>query len=385
MASAPESLEAARFASLRGRLREWLVESAYPRWATAGVDCGGGFVESLAADGRDSGAPRRARVAPRQIYAFALAPRLGFRDGAATIVRRGIAYLDSRYRRPDGFYRTLVAADDRILEDAALLYDQAFVLLGFAAATATLGTEAGLEARAVALREHIANAWRLPDGGFRAGFGAGEGLEANPHMHLLESCLAWAAVGTDPGWRLWADALIALALSRLIRPATGALHESYDAGALPAAGLAGRLVEPGHQYEWAFLLLRAPGGDREARRRAALRLIEVAEQHGVRDGYAVNALVDGTEVLDGGARLWVQTERLRAAAEAFRVTGEGRYLRQAGEAGGALWSYLRTDCPGLWFDQRGADGQLEDAPAYASTFYHLVGAIAALGPEAPLY
>jgi mannose-6-phosphate isomerase len=152
-----------------------------------------------------------------------------------------------------------------------------------------------------------------------------------------------------------------------------------------APGLAGRRVEPGHQYEWAFLLLRATVGDPLARRRAALRLIDGAERYGVQGGFAVNALVDGTDVQDGGARLWVQTERLRAGAEAFRVTGDERYLRQAGEAGGALWSYLRTDAPGLWFDQRDAAGHLEESPAYASTFYHLVGAIAALGPEAPLF
>ncbi|MBS0374611.1 MAG: AGE family epimerase/isomerase [Proteobacteria bacterium] len=385
MAIAPESLEQARLASLRGRLREWLVEAAYPRWAAAGVDGAGGFAESLDAGGRDSGAARRARVAPRQLYAFALAPRLGFRAGTDRILRGGLAYLESRYRRPDGFYRTLVATDGRILDDAALLYDQAFVLLGLAAATAALGVEVGLEARAVALRERIATNWRLPGGGFRAGSGAADGLEANPHMHLLESCLAWAAVGQDPGWRAWADALVALALNRLIRPDSGALHESYAADATPASGLAGRRVEPGHQYEWAFLLLRAPVGDSAQRRRAALRLIDGAERHGVREGFAVNALLDGTAVYEGGARLWVQTERLRAGVEALRATGEARYLRQAGEAAAALWSYLRSDAPGLWFDRRDVDGRLEDSPAYASTFYHLVGAIAALGPEAPLY
>jgi mannose/cellobiose epimerase-like protein (N-acyl-D-glucosamine 2-epimerase family) len=40
--------------------------------------------------------------------------------------------------------------------------------------------------------------------------------------------------------------------------------------------------------------------------------------------------------------------------------------------------YLNTPVPGLWLDLRLPSGELVDSPAPASTFYHLVGAIAAL-------
>jgi len=187
-------------------------------------------------------------------------------------------------------------------------------------------------------------------------------------------------VGADAGWAEWADELADVALRRFIHPSTGALAEAFTASWGPAPGTAGRIIEPGHQYEWAWLLLRCAHRDTGARRTAALRLIELAESHGVRGGVAINAMLDDFSVHDSGARLWPQTERLKAAVLAGRVTGDPRYAGIAAEASGSLFRYLDNRVPGLWLDLRQPDGAFDDSPAYASTFYHLVGAILALEP-----
>ena len=83
----------------------------------------------------------------------------------------------------------------------------------------------------------------------------------------------------------------------------------------------GRIIEPGHQFEWAYLLLKSPWAHAETVQRAALRLIAAGER-GVRNGVAVNSLLDDFTVHDPDARLWPQTERLKAALLAARVTGE---------------------------------------------------------------
>ena len=379
MPSAPETLVEARLASQRGRLLEWLVDAAYPLWATHGVDRrNGGFVEALDASGRPLALPRRARVQPRQVYAFAAATRLGWRGDARAIVQHGLDYLTARYRRADGFFRTLIAADGKVLDDRALLYDQAFVLLGLASAATALDAGSQLEPLALALRAQVERCWRVAGGEFLSGEPEPDPREANPHMHLLEACLAWSGVGADPGWADWVDELADVALRRLINPSTGALAEAFTASWGPAPGTAGRIVEPGHQYEWAWLLLNCVRRDRSARRAAALRLIDVAERHGVRGGVAVNTLLDDFEIHDPAARLWPQTERLRAAVLASRVTGDARYTAMAADAASGVFQYLDTKVPGLWLDLRHADGTYSSAPAYASTFYHLVGAIAAL-------
>src|SRR5260221_8043684 len=142
-----ESLVEARLAALRGRLLEWLVDRAYPLWARHGVDVrSGAFIEALGQDGRALPWPLRIRVQPRQIYAFASVAAFGWPDGPArTIVRRGVDAMIAAYRRTDGFYRALVDERGRVLDDRALLYDQAFVLLGLAAAGVALDARAEFE------------------------------------------------------------------------------------------------------------------------------------------------------------------------------------------------------------------------------------------------
>jgi mannose-6-phosphate isomerase len=197
-------------------------------------------------------------------------------------------------------------------------------------------------------------------------------------MHLFEACLAWAEIDADETWQKWADEIAGLALERFIRRDTGALTEAFAADWTPAPGHAGQRVEPGHQFEWAWLLLRW-GAHRDSRsRHAALRLIDVGEHYGVRAGFAINAVLDDFTTHDANARLWPQTERLKAALLAAEITGEPHYLTMAITAAGALVCYLNTRVAGLWFDQRLADGQWPVEPSPASSFYHIVGAIRAL-------
>jgi mannose-6-phosphate isomerase len=364
---------------LHARLLEWLVNDAYPRWAQHGIDAqNGGFIEALEQNGLGLPHPRRARVHPRQIYAFAQAPALGWRGDAAGIVSRGMEYFTAHYRRADGLFRTLVGVDGAILDERALLYDQAFALLGLAAAAAALDARGEFEPRALALRGAIESRLGTADGSLRSEDAADTVRESNPHMHLLEACLAWREIGHDAGWADWVRRLVELAVSRFIRKDSGALGESFTGAWQPAPGLAGRIIEPGHQFEWAWLLLRCEPLHHSPLRETALRLLAIGDQYGVRHGVAVNQLLDDLTVSDANARFWPQTERLKAALLAATITREPQYWSMAHAAASSFFPFLETSVPGLWFDVRRPNGAFVDSPAPASTFYHLVGAIAAL-------
>ena len=364
---------------LNTRLRRWLTEAAYPRWADRGVNAkNGGFVEVLGQNGVTLGAPLRARVHPRQVYAFAQAARFGWHGDAVGIIRRGIDYFLTYYRRADGLFRTLADVDGTPLDDRALLYDQAFALLGFAAAATALDARAEFQARALDLRAAIASRLGANDGAFRSGDEADGERESNPHMHLLEACLAWEDVSHEKEWGDWSRDLVSLALARFIRRDSGAVAEAYTSAWQSAPGLAGRIIEPGHQFEWAALLLRSKLRHTAPVRDAALRLIAIGEQHGVRNHVVVNALLDDFTIHDCNARLWPQTERLKAAVSAARITDGAEYWSMAQDAAASLLPYLETPLAGLWFDVQLPGGNLVDSPAPASTLYHLVGAIAAL-------
>ena len=365
----------ARIAEQHRRLCSWLCDAAYPLWSTRGVDPAGGFHERLGMDGEPLAEPRRSRVNPRQAYCFAVAPSLGWRGDSAALVAHGLDYWYAKYRRPDGLFRTLVGADGASLDERALLYDQAFGLL--ALNVSSFGEARALrERQSLELHDLVLKTMKRSDMGFESGVPASTPLQSNPHMHLFEAALAGCEVCSESSlWKPLADGIAELALTRFIDAQSGALREFFDAEWNPAPGIEGRIVEPGHQFEWAWLLLRWAGSKNTRARTAALKLIEVGESHGVRNGLAVNSLLDDFSPHDGGARLWPQTERLKAAALAARLTGDARYIRMAADAADGLMRYLDTPMPGLWYDKIDAQGKRVDEPAPASTFYHLVAAI----------
>jgi mannose-6-phosphate isomerase len=374
-ANKDEGVQVAAVEAACTRLVSWLLDAAYPIWSTRGIDSvRGGFQERLTLSGEPTEDARRARVQPRQIFAFSRAPSLGWKGDASGAVAQGLSYFLTRFRRPDGLFRTLVGNDGTPIDDRALLYDQAFALMGFATAAPLLGSSFNLAGEAEQLRQALLKHLKRAGPGFESGLPHGPPLLSNPHMHLLEASLAWLDVGSGSEWRALADELGELALSHLIDPATGMLHESFDNSWKPTPDAPGRLVEPGHQFEWAWLLMR--WGQRRADvREAALRLIDVAETHGVRGGVAINAIVNDTSIHDGSARLWPQTERLRAAALAARLYGDDRYWKMTSEAAAGLLRYFATDVPGLWYDRLTPSGEFMRETVTAGNLYHIVGAI----------
>lgn len=345
------------------RLDRWLNVQALPLWQAIGVDhAGGGFFEAIDQDGRPAIGPRRMRVQPRQAFVYASAGEAGWAGPWRAAMDAGLDNLERRYRRPDGLFRTLVGADGAPLSETAMTYDQAFALLAW--------SEAGREAQALALLDAL-DGRRHSAGGF-----VEEGDQpylSNPHMHLFEAALAWIESGGDARWRSLAEEIVGLALGRLIDADGGFVREYFDADWRPATGEPGRRVEPGHQFEWAWLLARwaVLSGDGAARTaadrlyRAGLKGIDRAR------GVAVDALHDDFSVLDGRARLWPQTEWLKASVALDRPD-------QALCAARAVAGYLKTPLAGLWRDRMDAAGAYADELAPASSLYHLYCAIAEL-------
>lgn len=364
--------------ALRQRLTAWMFDHALPLWRDVGIDPGSlAFQDTLDQCGRPMPTPRRARVQARQVYVFAWAGSRGWTGDWAGAARDGLDAFLARHRRPDGFFRTLASPEGAPLDDRVLTYDQAFGLFALAAAAAQLPDRRDLATEAATTLLKAMDARRLPARGFSE-IGA-HPYQSNAHMHLLEAALAWELISEAPAWRALADEVAGLALDRFIDPERGFLREHFEPDWSPAQGADGRIVEPGHQFEWAWLL------DRWARRRgdargraAAARLYRIGADHGVdrARGAAVDRLTEDFAVLDPSARLWPQTERLRAALW---------FDDQAGalDAARCLNRYIDTPIPGLWWDKLGPDDRFADEPASGSSLYHIVGAVDALMPALP--
>jgi mannose-6-phosphate isomerase len=168
-------------------------------------------------------------------------------------------------------------------------------------------------------------------------------------------------------------------------PDLGVLLEYFDAAWAPAQGPAGRLAWPGHQFEWAGLLERwGLARGRSDARIVARRLYAIGVGHGVDPirGVVLFELLDDLSVHDAKARLWSQTEWLKAALILARSeetdAGRAGYLADAARAAKALALYLDTPVRGLWRDKLLGDGSWAVEPAPATSFYHIIDALRVL-------
>tara|TARA_R110002167_G_scaffold18451_13_gene69060 strand:- start:1406 stop:3619 length:2214 start_codon:yes stop_codon:yes gene_type:complete len=356
------------------RFTDWLRLRALPTWSTLGQTGSGQFAETLTLQGRTTGIPHRARVQARQIFVYAEAGILGWQGPWQQIALRGLTRLRERFLRDDGLCRTLIADTGAPLDDTAMLYDQAFVLLALATARAAGLEDDSLEPAAIRLRVTLLSQ-ALPNGGFEEA--GAHPYQANAHMHLLEACLAWEAAGGDAGWGALADQIVALALRAFIDPEGGFLREFFRADWTAAEGDDGTLVEPGHQFEWAWLLTRYGRSRGDERALAAASRLYAAGRRGVagRPAIAIDALNTDGSVRSAQARLWPQTEWLKAAlilSESATPADRAALLEDAATALRALWLYLTPD--GLWHDKHLPGGGFVEEPAPASSLYHIMAA-----------
>lgn len=366
-------------AGLSEHLRLWAVDHALPLWAKTGRDTiQGGFHEKIDQGGQPLDLPRRGRVTPRQLYCFAVAGELGWSGPWRAIIETELETYLARFFRPDGLIRNLVAADGRALDEGPSLYDQAFGLFALASLQGRAPARFDLEHKARALLSRLKARQGRDLGGFEETVPQSLPLQSNPHMHLFEAFLAWAAVSEDPVWQAEADAIAALCLSRFIDAKTGAVREFFDANWQPMPGLEGRKWEPGHQFEWGWLLLGwAQSKNRPDAIAAAKRMIDLAETHGVDPGrgVAINVVLENLQVLDAEARLWPQTERLKAGLRLAKTTGKPADLDGAIGAANALLKYLDVPVTGLWLDRMTEKGDFVSEAAPASSFYHILCAV----------
>ena len=353
----------------------WLTGHAWPLWLEHGVDWRRrAFHEHLDSSSLQCQAQfRRLRVAARQTYVFSKAARYGV-PRAEEAVALGLDFLRGPARFADGGFAWRFDLANHPIDSTRDLYDHAFVLLAFAAAAEVVGAD-GVHEDAVALVDYIATQFVHPAGGYHDSIPATAPRRQNPHMHLFEALLAAGDVFREELFFSRARDLAALFLTRFFQVKEGALPEYFDEALAPCRE-AGRFpVEPGHHYEWIWLLhwyeksaaaMGVPlGPDLTS---AAESLFEFAERYAASsvNGLVANGLWSDGTVADGGFRLWPQTERLKAAAR------RRPDLAVSGLA--AITRHFAAARPGLWIERMNAGGQAIVEAAPATSLYHLTAA-----------
>ena len=360
-----------------GTLKTLMIEHSLPLWSGKGWDeATGGFVERLDINGQpDILAPRRVRVQARQIYCFAKAAQIGWHSDGRAIALKGLEYLLQKAKSPDGRpgFVHLLASDGAVLNPLRDTYDHAFALLALVTVYA-LEPDAQIRAEIDSLTAFLDTQLRSRHGGFLEGWPATMPRRQNPHMHLFEAMIAAFDATHDAEFQNRAGDLFALFRSNFYDNRKQVLGEYFEED---WSRIEPVIVEPGHQAEWVWLLkgFERITGCPTGRYRSEL----IASAMRYRDEITGCLTDEGDS--DGNIkghlrRCWPQTE----IAKAWTAQAEAGEPGAADEARNALMRldryYLRHPVRGGWYDQFDRDGRSLVDFIPASSFYHVLTAIA---------
>ena len=358
------------------RLKRWVVEDALPLWGETGFDSArGSFVERLTFEGAPlHSAPRRAMVQARQIYVFSHAALIGWRPEGKVQALEAAHRLIDRYHMADGSHGWVFSVHpDGAVHDAKRdFYAHAFALFGLAWAY-KLAPEPRFLSAALATLDVLDRHFESATGGYHSVLPADHAKrEQNPHMHLFEAMLAWFEATGREMFLARAAELDRMMAARFFQHRTGALAEYFDRDWNPREGIDGRICEPGHHFEWSWLLRRYAALSGRADSPVAEALKVFGDRHGFdAEGFVVDQLLDDGRVHKASRRCWPHTEAIKAEAAAAEAGDKSAASRAARTIDRLLDVFLGRPVAGGWIDHVDANGAPIVDAMPASTLYHV--------------
>lgn len=359
--------------------RTWICERALPAWATRGFDPQAGrFRERLDQTGDPIEVPHRSMVQARQIYVFAHAATLGWFADGGPLAEQAMASLLRDFREDAGEQTSFAFSVDpggRRVSDVRDAYAHAFVLFSIAALYRLNGDAALLDVADRTIRFIDGGLSDATHGGlFDAAPIMSRDKRQNPHMHLLEAYLFLEQAAPGRGYLDRATQLVDLFKRRLFDERTGVLLEYFaqDWSAL-ADPVRSVTWEPGHHFEWVWLLgeyARLSGTDMTD---WETRLYNAALDDGVAPGGLIYDELAGDDrrVLKPSHRVWPHTEAIKAAATRHSAGDPNAAAFAEAMAGGLSGTFLDKPFPGGWIDHVDPAGRPLVAYVPASSLYHL--------------
>lgn len=300
----------------------------------------------------------RAMACARQLYLFASRiEQPGAREHAAALFRS----LQRHFHDAEhGGWFYSIDAQGAPLDRRKDLYTHAFIIFACAHYWSKVReplVESTLNAALSVVSEHFSR----DDGLYEASLAEDwssldSGPLQNPLMHLAEAFLATLSVRKDTAVQQALEALAEAMQAHFIDPEHGVMLEK------PRTAV-DNWFEPGHQFEWYYLLASSPLLRGSALHQSIERAFGYAEQHGVMAGAVLAMLNTKGEVRDATQRIWAQAEYLRALA--LRPGAEAKVLAQLK----ALQArFLHA---GGWYECRDASGKVSRNDMPSTTPYHL--------------
>ena len=342
------------------RFNQHFAEGIVPLWQGPGWNADMALpYEALDAQHQPMPVQRyRAMACARQLYLFS--SRIG-QPGAAERAAALFRSLQRHFHDAEhGGWFYSIDADGKPLDRRKDLYTHAFIV--FACAHYWGKVREGLVESALNAALSIVNdQFARDDGLFEASLAEdwsdlASGPLQNPQMHLAEAFLQVLAVREDPAVQQALLQLCDALQTHFIDPEHGLMLEK-------PRGAVDNWFEPGHQFEWFYLLDTSPLLRGTPLHSAIDRAFAYAELTGVKASAVLSMLTVDGRVLDATQRIWAQAEYLRALA--LRPGSEAHLRAQLD----ALLARFLHD--GGWHECRDGAGVVSRHDMPSTTPYHL--------------
>lgn len=357
------------------------------------VDPDGGFFHYFRDDGTVYDRRHRHLVSStRFVVNYAKAGRFFGRADYLALARHGLDYIEqAHFQRATGGYAWLLR-DGQPVDATNHCYGLCFVILAWAEAlkAGVDGAAAGLSrAHALLTSRFWDDAEGLLADEYDAGFTKLSSYRGqNANMHGCEALICAYEASGEARYLEQAERIAESVTVRLAAQANGLVWEHYDTSwridwnynrADPKHLFRPWGFQPGHQTEWAKLLLNLdrlrPNPGLVARAASLFdRAVAAAWDHR-HGGLAYGFGPDGA-ICDGDKYFWVQAESLAAAAVLHETTGQQAYLDWYQRLWDYSWRHMVDHRHGAWYrilDPANNKYSDEKSPA-GKTDYHTMGA-----------
>lgn len=270
---------------------------------------------------------RRSMAVGRQLFFFSQAWRIIGEDLFAERAHALFADLTERFWdvQYGGWFFSL-GDDGKPADTSKDLYGHAFVMFGLAHYASIFGKRQALD-WANRTNDLVKAHLFLPQGwgvqaATREWSHLDTALEQNPHMHLLEAYLSLHAASGDTSYLSDAQKMVALYTERLRSRDGAKVLEHFDIHGVPQREK-GRLIQPGHLYEWYWLLNEyADSAGLAVFKASSAPLLAWADTHGVdaKHGGIYGHIDYEGAIVDDRKRIWPVTECIKAYATLARQT-----------------------------------------------------------------
>ena len=362
------------------RLKKWLISEALPFWSGIGYDisqcC---FEERTDLIGRPlPEIPRRTLVQFRQIFVFSHASLIGwFPEGRETAIEAARTACDKNWS-PDGKPGWVFSLDKTgaVVDSRRDSYSHAFAAFGLAWAY-RVSPDRQFQDLADATFELFDTLLAAPDfGGIVDGAPRPDKIRRqNPHMHLFEACLAWHEATGEARYLARAGEIFGLFTTRFFQPFYGSLGEYFDDCWNPVVGEKGLVCEPGHHFEWVWLLHKFAKASGRNVSRYTNSLFDHASRYGrAANGFLFDELLHSGVVHGAGARCWPLTEATKAAVVEHESGRSNMQAFASAMITELMATFLQRPFAAGWLDHYDANGKAKVNFAPASTLYHVLQA-----------